>query len=187
MIHLYHLYVCIHLYHLYVFICIHMYHLYHHTVCSDSSLPPPLNCTLLNSYKGKLYDVHLPLLKTFKMHAHDLSPLNSTLATWCEELTHWKRPWCWERLKAGGEPDNRGRNGWMVSLTRWTWASANSKSWWWTREGWCAAVHGVTKSWIWLSNWTELNYNSEHTHTLTHTSHRKADWLLKCPVTNCVK
>ena len=38
-----------------------------------------------------------------------------------EELTHWKRPWCWERLKVGGEGDNRRCDGWMASLTRWTW------------------------------------------------------------------
>ena len=43
------------------------------------------------------------------------------LATWCEELTHWKRPWCWERLKVGGEGDDRGWDGWMASLTWWTW------------------------------------------------------------------
>ena len=46
---------------------------------------------------------------------------SNTLATWCEELTHWKTPWCWERLNAGGEGDNRGWDGWMASLTRWTW------------------------------------------------------------------
>ena len=40
-----------------------------------------------------------------------------TLATWCEELTHWKRLWCWERLKVGGEGDDRGWDGWMASLT----------------------------------------------------------------------
>ena len=40
---------------------------------------------------------------------------------WCEELTHLKRPWCWERLKVGGEGDNRGWDGWMASLTQWTW------------------------------------------------------------------
>ena len=34
---------------------------------------------------------------------------SNTLATWCEELTHWKRLWCWERLKAGGEGDNRDK------------------------------------------------------------------------------
>ena len=46
---------------------------------------------------------------------------SNTLATWCKELTHWKRHWCWERLKVGGEGDNRGWGGWMASPTRWTW------------------------------------------------------------------
>ena len=44
---------------------------------------------------------------------------SNTLATWCEELTYWKRPWCWERLRAGGEGDDRGWDGWMASLTQW--------------------------------------------------------------------
>ena len=57
---------------------------------------------------------------------------SNTLATWCEELTHLKRPWCWERLKAGGEGDDRGWDGWMASLTRWIWVWASSGSWWWT-------------------------------------------------------
>ena len=57
---------------------------------------------------------------------------SNTLATLCDELIHWKRSWCWERLKAGGEGDDRGWDGWMVSLTRWTWVWANSGSWWWT-------------------------------------------------------
>jgi len=50
----------------------------------------------------------------------------------CEELSHWKRLWCWEGLGAGGEGDDRGWDGWMASLTRWTWVSVNSGSWWWT-------------------------------------------------------
>ena len=54
------------------------------------------------------------------------------LATWCEELTHWKRPWCWEKLRAGGEGDDRGWDGWMASLTRWTWVWASFRSWWQT-------------------------------------------------------
>ena len=57
---------------------------------------------------------------------------SNTLATWCEELTHWKRPWCWERLKVGGEGDDRGWDGWMASPTRWTWVGVNSGNWWWT-------------------------------------------------------
>ena len=55
---------------------------------------------------------------------------SNTLGTWCEELTHCKRPWCWERLKARGEGDDRGWDGWMASLTQWTWIWVNSKSWW---------------------------------------------------------
>ena len=55
----------------------------------------------------------------------------NTLATWSEELTHWKRPWCWESLKVG-EGDNRGWDGWMASPTQWTWVWVNSGSWWWT-------------------------------------------------------
>ena len=57
---------------------------------------------------------------------------SSTLATWYEELTHWKRPWCWERLKVGGEGVDRGWDGWMASLTQWTWVWVDSGSWWWT-------------------------------------------------------
>ena len=62
---------------------------------------------------------------------------------WCEELTHWKRPWCWERLKVGGERDDRGWEGWMASSTWWTWVWISSRSWWWTGR---AAVHGVAES-----------------------------------------
>ena len=54
------------------------------------------------------------------------------MAAWYEELTHWKRFWCWERLRAGGEGDDRGWDGWMASRTRWTWVWGNSGSWWWT-------------------------------------------------------
>ena len=56
---------------------------------------------------------------------------SKTLATWCKEPTHWKRPWCWERLKAGEEGDNRGWNGWMASPIQCTWLWANSQSLLW--------------------------------------------------------
>ena len=56
----------------------------------------------------------------------------NTLATWRKELTHWKRPWCWERLKAEGEGGDRGWDGWMASPTPWTWVWASSGRWWWT-------------------------------------------------------
>ena len=48
------------------------------------------------------------------------------------ELTHCKRPWCWERLRAGGKGDNKGWDDWMASPTRWTWVWTSSGSWWWT-------------------------------------------------------
>ena len=57
---------------------------------------------------------------------------SNTLAIWCKELIHWKRPWCWERLKAGGEGDKREWDDWMASLTQWTWDWVGFGSWWWT-------------------------------------------------------
>ena len=83
--------------------------------------------------------------------------LKLKLQYWCKKLTHLKRPWCWERLKAGGERDDRGWDGWMASPTQWVWIWVNSKSWM-DREAWRAAVYGVAKSWTRLSTWTELNW-----------------------------
>ena len=71
-----------------------------------------------------------------------------------KELTHWKRPWSWERLKVGGEGDDRGWDVWMASLNPCTFVWASSRSW--DRDAWHAAIHGVTNSWTQLSNWTEL-------------------------------
>ena len=87
---------------------------------------------------------------------------SSTLATWCKELTHLKTPWCWERLKAGGEGDDRGCDGWMASLTQWTWGWINSGSWWWTgRPGALQSMGSqrVGHDWVTELNWTEPRYN----------------------------
>jgi len=59
---------------------------------------------------------------------------SNSLATWCEEPTDWKRSWWWERLKVGGEGDNRGWDGWMASPVQWTWVWVRSGSWWWTEK-----------------------------------------------------
>ena len=80
---------------------------------------------------------------------------SNTLATLCKELTHWKRPWCWERLRAGGEGDDRGWDGWMASSTRWTWVWADSRSWWWTGRPGMLRFMGVTKNRTQLREWTE--------------------------------
>ena len=90
-----------------------------------------------------------------------------TLATWCEELTHWKRPWCWERLKEG-EGDDRGWDGSMASLTQWTWVWANSR---WQRKGKPGELQsmgsqGVGYDWSteqqhWAARW--CNYKPQET------------------------
>ena len=59
---------------------------------------------------------------------------SNTLAAWCKERTHWKRPWCCERLRAGGEEGDTGWDGWVASLIQWTWVWANSRRWWATRK-----------------------------------------------------
>ena len=84
---------------------------------------------------------------------------SNTSAIWCEELTHWKRPRCWERLRAGREGDDRGWGGWMASLTRWTWVWVNCGSWWWTRRPgvlWFMGLQRVGHDWVTELNWTEM-------------------------------
>ena len=78
--------------------------------------------------------------------------------TSCEELTHWKRPWCWEGLGAGGEGDDRGWDGWMASFTWCTWVWVNSGSWWWTGRPGMLQFMGsqrVRYDWATELNWTE--------------------------------
>ena len=81
------------------------------------------------------------------------------LATWHEELTHLKRPCCSERLKAGGEGDNSGWDGWMASPTPWTWVWVDSRSWWWTGRPGMLQFMGAQRvghDWATELNWTEL-------------------------------
>ena len=77
-----------------------------------------------------------------------------TLATWWEKLTNWKRPWCWETLKAEGEGSDRGWDGWMASLTQLDMNLSKFRETVKDREAWRAAVHGVTKSQTQLRAWT---------------------------------
>ena len=82
------------------------------------------------------------------------------------ELTHWKRPWCWERLRAGGEGDDRGWDGWMASPTQWTWIWVSSGSWWRTgkpRMLQSMGLQRVRRDWATELNWTELKkIHKEH-------------------------
>ena len=92
---------------------------------------------------------------------------SNTLATLWEELTHWKRPWCWEGLRAGGEGDNRGWDGWMASPTRWAWV--------WVTPGVCDGQGGLACCNSWgrkesdmteRLNWTDWCRGSCHLQTV---------------------
>ena len=89
---------------------------------------------------------------------------SNTLATWCKEQTHWIRLWCWERLKAAGEVDSRGWDGWMASSTQWTWVWASSGSSCWTGKPGVLQSMGSQESdkneWL---KCTELNCNKNAT------------------------
>ena len=101
------------------------------------------------------------------------------LDTWCEELIHWKRPWCWERLKAGGEGDNRGWDGWMASLTQWTWVWVDCGSWWWTgRPGMLQSMGSqrVRHDWATKLNW--IPSTSKFTSTV-QSSLSTPDWSIQ--------
>ena len=71
------------------------------------------------------------------------------------KLTHWKRLWCWEGLGAGGEED-RGWDGWMASLTWWTWVWVNFGSWWWTGRPGVLRFMGLQRETTERLNWTQL-------------------------------
>ena len=120
------------------------------TVVLEKTLERPLNCKEI-----KL--VHPGIKSVLNIHWKDWcwSWNSNTSAIWCEELTHWKRPWCWERLKAGGEGDYRGWDGWMASVTWWVWVS--SRSWWWTgKPGVLQSMElqRVRQDWATELNWT---------------------------------
>ena len=103
----------------------------------------------------------------------------NTLASWCEELTHLKRPWCWKRLKAGGKGDNRGWDGWMASPTQWTWVLVDSRSWWWTGLLVCCCPWGcrVGHDWATELNWTSAQYYNELNAALKVKSILKNRWI----------
>ena len=122
------------------------------TVVLEKTFKSPLDCNEIQPVrpKGKLAVI---------VHWKDWCwSLNANiLATWWEELTHLKTPWCWESLKAG-EGDDGGWDGLMASLTQWTWVWVNSWSWWWTgRPGVLQSMGSerVRHDWVTELNWTE--------------------------------
>ena len=103
--------------------------------------------------------------------------------------TDWKRLWCWEGLKAGGEGDDRGWDGWMASLTQWTWVWVGSGSWWWTGKPSVLQSMGsqrVGHDWETELNWTDLCVflSIQDKHTLL--AEQMASHLLRSPVILCM-
>jgi len=126
---------------------------YFQTVVLEKTLERPLDCKEVKPVNPK---GNQPWIKD-QCWSWDAN----NLATWCEEPTHRKRPWCWERLRARGEGDDRGWDSWMASLIQWTWTWANSERWWGTgRPGVLQSV--VTKRQTQLGDWTTTG--SEHHH-----------------------
>ena len=98
---------------------------YFWTVVLEKTLESPLDCKEILPVHSKEDQSWIFIGRT------DVEAETPILATWCEKLTHLKRPWCWERLKAGGDGGNRGWDGWMASLTGRTWVWVRSRRWWW--------------------------------------------------------
>jgi len=143
-------------------------------------------------------ETHLLLLKRYILNTVEYLPTrveggnrsgswnSNTLATWCEELTHLKRSWCWKRLRAGGEGDDRGWDGWMASPTQWTWVWVDSGSWWWTGRPGVLQFMGsqrVGQNWATELNWTFFNtlQNKElkHNYVQVHNFPSDLAWKTK--------
>ena len=122
------------------------------TVVLEKTLESPLDCKEIQPVHPKGDQPWIFIGRT------DWSWRSDTLTTWYEELTHWKRPWCWERLKAGREGDNRGWDGCMASPCHgwWTWVWASSRCWWWAGKPCMLQSKGSKRV---VHDWaTELNW-----------------------------
>ena len=105
--------------------------------------------------------------------------LISPLATWYEELTHWKRPWSWERLKAGGEGEDRGWDSWMASPTQCTWIWVGSGSWWWIgKPGMLQSMGSQRIRHYWR---TELNWRPPQITILPYCFSFSLEWFCSLP------
>ena len=122
------------------------------TVVLEKTLESPLVCK-------EIQPVHPKGDQSWVFTGRTEAETPNSLATSCEELAHWKRPSCWEELGTGGEGDDRGWDGWMASLTLWTWVWV-TRSWWWTGRPGMLQFMGpqrVGHDWVTEMNWTELN------------------------------
>ena len=121
------------------------------TVVLEKILESPLDCKVIQPvhHKGDQFWV---IIGRTDVEAE-------TPILWPPDGKSWltgKRPWHWERLRAGGEGDDRGCNGWMTSLTQWTWVWVDSRSWWWSGRPGVLRFMGsqrVAHDWVTELNW----------------------------------
>ena len=134
--------------------------------------------SICNSKLWVQYSLNYNIMKPIQWPCKEIQPLHSkgdqpwdffgrndakaeTPVLWPPHAKSWLigKDWCWERLGAGGEGDNRGWDGWMASRTRWTWVWVNSGRWWWTGRPGVLRFMGsqrVGHDWAAEMNWTEL-------------------------------
>ena len=123
------------------------------SVVLEKTLESPLDCKEIKPFNPK------EISPEYSWKDWCWSWNSNTLATWCKELTHWKRSWCWERLKAGGKGDDRGWDGWMAPMAQCTWVWASSGSWWWTgKPGVLQSMGSQKVGHDWVTELTSLSY-----------------------------
>ena len=123
------------------------------TVMLEKTLESPLDCK-------EIQPVHSEGDQPWDFFGGNDAKAETPVLWPCEKLTHWKRLWCWAGLGAGGEGDGRGWDGWMASLTWWTWVWVNSRRWWWTGRPGVLRFMGsqrVGHDWATELNWNKLN------------------------------
>ena len=157
------------------------------TVVLEKTLESPLDCKEIQPVYPKGNQSWIFIGRT-DAEAETLAPW---LPEW-EKLTHWKRPWCWERLKVRGEGDDRGWDGWMASLTQWTWVWVSSGSWWWRgKPGMLQSMGLQSVDMTEQLNWTELSWTGSgclhqgySSNIVMREALQRPSWLLPPP---CLK
>ena len=124
------------------------------TVVLEKTLESPLDCKEIQPVHSKGDQSWVYFGRT---DAKAETPIR-----WPPHVKSWLigKDWCWEGLGAGGKGDDRGWDGWMASLTLWTWVWVNSRSWWWTGRPGMLQFMGLQRvghDWVTKMKWTELN------------------------------
>jgi len=131
------------------------------TVVLEKTLESPLDCKDIQPVNLKGNQSWIFIGRT------DAEAKSQYFGLLMRRMTYWKRPWCWERLKAGGEGDDRGWDGWIASLTWCPWVWVSSGSWWWTgKPGVVPSKESKEYDTTELLDWNIYIYTHTHTNFL---------------------